>query len=243
MTNILALEAASEICSVTLHTPNSVKTLEVDEARSHSKHFLPLVQTLLDESGIALDEITFIACGNGPGSFTGLRICFSMAQGLAFGLRIPLLTVSSLESMAHSFKRSGFCRQRRGLSLLDARMDEVYLGEFDLSSESVQRIGEMQLLNLESARGYISELAGNNEGEYALLGPGASLLSLPQELRYKLAIHEQVLPHSSSVAEVAFERWRAGEITTADAAQICYLRNSVSWEKRKRVKDASDNAD
>lgn len=243
MTKILALEAASEMCSVTLHTPGFVKTLEIDEARSHSKHFLPLIQALMGEANIALTELTCIACGNGPGSFTGLRICFGVAQGLAYGLNVPLLTVPSLESMAHTFKKSGFCRQERGFAILDARMNEIYISEFDFSVGGVQRVGQMQLLNLESAEAHVSELIEAGEGEYAMIGPGARLLNLPQRFQNRFTIYDQVLPRSSSVAEIALHRWLGGEATSADAAQICYLRNSVSWDKRKRIRNSPEGTE
>lgn len=239
MTNILALEAASESCSVTLRTAEFEKTLEIDEARSHSKHFLPLIHALLKEHDMVLGDITFIACGNGPGSFTGLRICFSMAQGLAFGLNIPLLTVSSLESMAHSHKASNLCQQPRALSVLDARMNEVYLGEFNLNPDPIQRMGPLQLLEVESAQQYVNKLLEESESVYALVGAGADLLCLPQRLEHKFAMHKHVLPRSSSVAQIALQRWLEGEADPADAAEICYLRNSVSWDKRKRIRAGS----
>lgn len=239
MANILALEAASESCSVTLRTPEFEKSLEIDEARSHSKHFLPLIHALLDEHSMTLGDITFIACGNGPGSFTGLRICFSMAQGLAFGLNIPLLTVSSLESMAHFYKTCNPGQQQRALSILDARMKEVYLGEFDLNPDPIQRRGPLQLLDVESAQQYVSKLLEESEGVYALLGAGAELLGVPQRLEHRLVLHKHVLPHSSSVAQIALQRWLGGEASSADAAEICYLRNSVSWDKRKRIRAGS----
>lgn len=236
MANILALEASSESCSVTLLTPDFEKTLEVNEPRSHSKHFLPLIQALLDESSLPLTDITLIACGNGPGSFTGLRICFGMAQGLAYGLNIPLLTASSLESMAHSFKEGGRCLQSRAVSILDARMNEVYLGEFNLTEDHAKPIGSLQLLSIGAAEEYVGRLLAADEATYALLGPGTGLLNLPPLPEGKYSLQQQVLPHSSSVARIALRHWLDGEVSTADSAQICYLRNSVSWDKRKRIR-------
>lgn len=237
MANTLALEAAAESCSVTLQTPDFNETLIVEEARSHSKHFLPLVQSLFDKSGLAPKDLDFIACGNGPGSFTGLRICFGIAQGLAFGLEIPLMTVSSLESMAHFFLKNTDAAPDRLVSILDARMGELYLGEFSVSEESIKPEGAMQLMSIANAEAMLTESIGAKGQQYALLGPGAGLVTLSPLVAGQAALYKSIQPHSASVAEIALRRWFNGEITGSTPVEICYLRNSVSWDKRKRIRE------
>lgn len=236
MVNTLALEAATESCSVTLHTPDFNETLLVEEARSHSKHFLPLVQSLLNKAGMAPQDLDFIACGNGPGSFTGLRICFGIAQGLAFGLGIPLLTVSSLESMAHFFLSNTDVAADRLVSILDARMGELYLGEFEVVEGAIKRAGALRLMSITDAETMLAESTGAEEHRYALLGSGVGLVNLPSSAARRTVFCESIQPHSSSVAVIALRRWFAGEVTDAAQAEICYLRNSVSWNKRKRIR-------
>lgn len=243
MANMLALEAASESCSVTLQTLDFSETLIIDEARSHSKHFLPLVQQLLDKRGALLTDLEFLACGNGPGSFTGLRICFGIAQGLAFGLGIPLLTVSSLESMAHSYIKTADYTPERVVSVLDARMGELYIGEFDSSASKLRLVGELQLLGVAEADAKLSELIAGSDYHYSLVGPGTLLLNIDSQRTRQPVICPQIEPQSSSVAEIALQRWLSGDVTTAADAEIYYLRNTVSWDKRKRIRGSSSEAD
>lgn len=242
MANMLALEAASESCSVTLQTQNFCETLLIDEARSHSKHFLPLVQQLIEKRGMPLTDLEFLACGNGPGSFTGLRICFGIAQGLAFGLGIPLLTVSSLESMAHAYVKTAVDVPERVISILDARMGELYIGQFDASARQLRLVGELQLLGIAEAEVMLVDLMTNSGYDYSLVGPGARLLNIHSQRARQPVICSTIEPQSSSVAEIALQRWLSGEAPAAADAEICYLRNSVSWDKRKRIRGVSPDS-
>ena len=233
---MLALEAAAEACSVTLHTPNVSESLVISEARSHAKQFLPLVEKLMSKHGVSMSELDFIACGNGPGSFTGLRICFGVAQGLAFGLGIPMLTVSSLESMAHEYWLRQMGSATSLIAMLDARMGEIYLGEFVKRNEEFSLSGQLQLLSVEDGRQYVIDALIKAPQSYALIGSAAPLLRLSDELLDGVTILPEIQPLSSSVMELALFQWRAGKRPQAADAEICYLRNSVSWEKRKRIR-------
>lgn len=236
MVNILALEAASESCSVTLKTPSINEHIVIKEARSHSQHFLPCIRSLLEQQSFALADVNVIACGNGPGSFTGLRICFAMAQGLAYGLNLPLITVPSLTSMAYLYCQHRQSAREKVISVLDARMGEVYLGEFEASVDGVMLVDELQLLSLEAAQSFVAETLHGHETEFALVGPGVALLELPAEMPAGYSIDRSIQPHSSAVADIAAQQWAAGEASGASDAQICYLRNSVTWDKRKRLR-------
>lgn len=236
MVHALALEAASESCSVTLVSGSSRQTLVANEPRSHSQHFLPLIQQLLQDAELSLDELDFIACGNGPGSFTGLRICFSVAQGLAYGAQKPLLTVNSLESMAYQVQQLPNKSFDQAIAVLDARMGEVYLGRFDLSIGTVTVKEELQLLSVEQAQTLLGGVLTEHARGYALVGSGLPLLDLPKHLCEQAVFDERIAPHSSAVAELALRSWLSGSAPSAAVAEICYLRNSVSWDKRKRIR-------
>ena len=96
--------------------------------RSHSRDILPTITALLTKNKLSLRNLNYIVYGQGPGSFTGLRIAVGVVQGLAFGLNIPVVPVSSLACLAQAqYRRSG---QQQIVSALHARKEEVYLGKY-----------------------------------------------------------------------------------------------------------------
>ncbi len=95
-TRILALDTATEACSVALWNEGEIHSLFEICPREHTQRILPMVQQVLADSGLTLKDLDALAFGQGPGSFTGVRIGIGIAQGLALGADLPLLGVSSL---------------------------------------------------------------------------------------------------------------------------------------------------
>jgi tRNA threonylcarbamoyladenosine biosynthesis protein TsaB len=120
---ILALDTSTEACSVALWADGAV-TERFELGSQHSERILPMTQEALAEAGVALTQIDAVAFGRGPGSFTGLRICAGVAQGLAFGADVPVLPVSSLAALAQGIEAPGV------LAAFDARMDQLYWGAY-----------------------------------------------------------------------------------------------------------------
>ena len=128
MTRILAIETATEACSVALLLEDEVQERFEIAPRQHAALLLPFVESLLASAAIGLDRLDAIAFGCGPGSFTGLRIAAGMTQGLAFGANLPVVPVSTLAALAQgTVVQHGV---RAVLAALDARMKEVYWGAF-----------------------------------------------------------------------------------------------------------------
>src|SRR5690606_35013648 len=148
MAHILALDSATDACSVALYRDGEVTALFELAAKSHSRRLLPMVDELLQNAGCSLKDLDAIAFGRGPGSFTGLRICLGVVQGLAFGANLPVIPVSTLAAMA-----SGYLRECAGSGLpppllvaLDARMEEIYWAIFEADEKCV----EPKMLTVES---------------------------------------------------------------------------------------------
>jgi tRNA threonylcarbamoyladenosine biosynthesis protein TsaB len=90
-----------------------------------------MAEELLSEAGIGYNQLNLIAFGRGPGSFTGVRIATACAQGMALGLDIPVLGISSLATLAQALREQAF-QAGGGIihAALDARMGEIYYGRF-----------------------------------------------------------------------------------------------------------------
>lgn len=123
---LLALDTSSLACSVALQHGGTVIERHEEQAREHTRLLLPMIESALEAAGVALPELDAIVLGNGPGSFIGMRIAASVAQGLAFGAGLKIVPVSSLAAVAAQV----FADQDAAEVVVaqDAHMHEVYLG-------------------------------------------------------------------------------------------------------------------
>ncbi|MDR1248924.1 MAG: tRNA (adenosine(37)-N6)-threonylcarbamoyltransferase complex dimerization subunit type 1 TsaB [Treponema sp.] len=100
--NILALDTAADALSIALSTGEEVWYFEADGGRRHGELLMAAIDRLLANAGIGAADLDLAACMKGPGSFTGLRIAFATAKGLALSLGIPMVSVPTLDCMAAS---------------------------------------------------------------------------------------------------------------------------------------------
>jgi tRNA threonylcarbamoyladenosine biosynthesis protein TsaB len=153
---ILFIDSATEACSAGLWCDGAFITRCELAPRAHTHLLLPMVQAVLAEAAVAMTELDLIAFGQGPGSFTGVRIATACAQGMALGLDIPVLGVSSLATLAQAQVQPLI--QVQGPSqdgankvihaAIDARMGEVYHAAFRVGADLiVQLIGAERVLN------------------------------------------------------------------------------------------------
>jgi tRNA threonylcarbamoyladenosine biosynthesis protein TsaB len=126
MSTLLALDTATEACSVALLHDGKVTSHYEVIPRLHAQKLLPMIKQLLADAGTTLAAVDAIAFGRGPGAFTGVRIAIGVVQGLAFALERPVLPVSNLAVLAQRALREHGARQVA--AAIDARMDEVYGG-------------------------------------------------------------------------------------------------------------------
>ncbi len=217
---LLALDSATEACSAALlHEGGLIERYEL-LGRGHAERLLPMVDELLMEAGIGLAALDAIAFGRGPGSFTGLRIAAGITQGLAAGVRLPVLPVSDLAAVASAGARlSG---KDRILVCMDARMGQVYWAAFDCRAGAPQALTEETVANL-------AEVVQPDAGAWFGAGHGfAAYPALAASLGAKLAgTAAELLPRASDIARLAAVDFAAGRGLPAAQALPVYLRNEV----------------
>ncbi len=185
-----------------------------------------MVEAVLAEAGLKLAALDGIAFGRGPGSFTGVRIATSVAQGLAFGAGLPVAGISDLAALARgAWRQHGWTRV---LAALDARMGEVYCGAFRLDAD-----GRPTLVGVEAVAS-AALVAIPEEGEWAVAGPGYAVHG--DEFRSRLGRRGKggdgrLLPSAVDVAALGAAAFAAGAGGPARSARPVYLRDKVAEPK------------
>lgn len=130
MPNLLCIDTSSARCSVALCYGDEILQEVENTPQKHSERVLEMCDALLNKAGIHVNELDTLGISQGPGSFTGVRIGVSVAQGIAFAARLPIVAVSSLALLAQQTYR--LHKADKVLCLSDARMGEMYFGAFSL---------------------------------------------------------------------------------------------------------------
>ena len=233
---ILAIESTTEACSVALNRDGNIVELFEIAPRQHTKLLLSMVDTLLKDNQVDKQLLDAIAFCRGPGAFTGLRITTGVAQGLAFGLNIPLIGISSLATLAQGAYRHSqlSCSDNKSvdfLSCLDARKNEVFWGMYTIKEGYALLVNEEQVTSSQSICECISQqryvdtswqVVGTACEIIAKLNePSLTIVDLPSEyLHY---------PHAYDVALLAAKEFNLGNLLNAEQAVPVYLRNNVTY--------------
>jgi tRNA threonylcarbamoyladenosine biosynthesis protein TsaB len=163
---LLALDTSSLACSVALQIDNEIFNRYEEQAREHTRLLVPMIREVLGQGGTTLPELDAIVLGSGPGSFIGMRIAASVAQGLAFGAGLRIVPVSSLLAVAAEVmavdgtSHVAVCQ--------DAHLNEVYLGLYGRDDGGLPAILGAERLH---GQGVIAELQ-SDPGRFAAAGAG-----------------------------------------------------------------------
>lgn len=223
---ILAVDTATEACSAALLVGEQVFSRWEEAPRDHTRKILPMVQAVLDEAGITLDELDAIAFGRGPGSFTGVRIGIGVAQGLALGAGVPLIGISTLAAMAQGAHRLDGAEQV--LTAIDARMNEVYFGRYELIDGRMQLVGDEVVSDPES----LVDVRGKLAGRVTCAGTGFETYGeILSGLADELVASQVRFPAALDMLPLARSAWLAGEAVAVEQATPVYLRDKVTWKK------------
>lgn len=221
---LLGIETATRRLSVALWQDGGLIERSAVLPNGGSEHVLPWVQELLAEAQLGLAQIDGIAFGAGPGSFTGLRLACGVAQGLAWGLDLPVLPVSTLEALALA---SG---ERDVWVCLDARMNEVYSAAYRVDGDALQEV--MAPACLPPAVAPPPTFTGGWGVGDGFATHGALLHSRKPDLAGTLA---DVFPDAAAVLRLAHAGFAAGRTVTAGQAQPVYVRDKVALTTAERL--------
>jgi tRNA threonylcarbamoyladenosine biosynthesis protein TsaB len=224
---ILALDTATEACSVALGIGDRSIERYMELERGHAEQILPMIDAVLAEGGLALTQLDAIAFGRGPGGFTGVRLAASVTQGLAFGAGLGVVPISDLAAVAQRVVQLD-PEARHVLVVNDARMREVYWAEFDpahglrpLTAEQVTPSAQVMF----SAPARVPWVAA-----------GRGLTAWPElAQRAQVAgatLRPDLLPRAAEILALARSCVAAGQILEPDAALPVYVRDRVAEPSR-----------
>ncbi|MDX1705158.1 tRNA (adenosine(37)-N6)-threonylcarbamoyltransferase complex dimerization subunit type 1 TsaB [Pseudidiomarina sp.] len=224
---VLALDTSTEQCSVAIVAGERRASRAVVTPREHAQRILGLITEVLDELQLQLADVTALVCGHGPGSFTGVRIGVSVAQGLAFSQPLPVYPVNTLAALAQQAIRKH--KAKIIVSAIDARMNEVYLASFRNEQGLAVAVQPPQMAPLEplAANSWWpgGSVAGAGTGWQAYadaLDPGAEVEIL----------HDVTLPLAEDMLSLALAMKDQGiEPVKAAGLEPLYVRNEVAWKK------------
>jgi len=227
---ILAIETSTDFGTCALLKDGVIDQRICPPGRPHSETLLPLVREMMADNGIGFVQLDALAFGAGPGAFTGLRVACGVVQGLAVGAGLPVIPVCGLEAMAASLG------ELRVLSLLDARMGEVYAAAYERRDAGLELRGEIRVappatLDLPASGNWIA--CGNALVAYP---------ALAGRLRDAgFALRPGVLPQAGAVVQLAADRLAQGLAVDPALAAPLYVRDKVARTIRERL-DAGGKA-
>lgn len=213
---LLAFETATRRLSVALWDDGSLIERAAELPSGGSEWLLPAMQAMLADAGVSLKTLDGIAFGAGPGSFTGLRLAAGCAQGLAFGLDLPVLGVNSLEALALA---SG---EDKVFACLDARMNEVYVAAYAGGAPVLSpMVSPPSQVPLPPGEGWI--------------GCGDGFATHADQLPKFVRVRADLRPTAAAVARLAAPRFARGEgVDAVDAAPL-YVRDKVALTTAERL--------
>ena len=224
-TYILNLETATKNCSVSLSKDGKLIALkEICEANfSHAEKLHDFIQDTLDDNKLKMEDLSAVAISKGPGSYTGLRIGVSSAKGLCFALDIPLISVLTLEALAHAVNvESGYI-----IPLLDARRQEVYTAIFDANYNPIKETYNY-ILNKNSFSEYL------DKEKVTFLGDGAKKTS--EIINHENAIFlDDYFPSSKEMITISYNKFINKDFEDVAYFEPFYLKDFYVTVSKKNL--------
>ena len=223
MAIILNLETATTNCSVSLAKDGKVISIKENDSAnySHAEQLHNYIKEVLKEASFSLQDIDAVAISKGPGSYTGLRIGVSAAKGLCYSLDVPLISVPTLESMAHQLIVP---QDHLIIPVLDARRMEVYSAVYDRDWKEI-RITEAEIITEESFKEYLESHTIH------IMGSGAE--KCRDILNHSnVVLDTTVVPSAREMAELSQKKFEANDFENVAYFEPYYLKDFVLQKKK-----------
>ena len=234
---VLALDAATELCSVALLSDGECLVRSIESGKSSAQQLLQMVGEVMAEGQVDFSRLDGIAASIGPGAFSGVRISVAVAQGLAFGADLAVAPITTLSALAlQAAQSSPLPDEARVIACLDARMGELYWGVFTVEASAdvaTRRVVECGAPGVDAPDAIASRLSGR----YVGIGRGFSVYpQLAQIAGVEVqAAHALALPNAREIARLGVLRFgAAGGIDPADLKPL-YLRDKVALTEIERA--------
>lgn len=229
LNRLLAIDSATDALSLALLDECGCKFLHRVMPRQHQQQLFRLLDDLLDGRKLSELDLQAIVYGRGPGSFTGLRIAVSAAQGLAFSLNIPVIGVSSLETQVRTLLRTEpGIGPSRILSCIDARIGQVYGQWFDWDGSVLTSTAEAFVALPEAI-----EQPVNDDELFSLLGVGSGLAflgAMPEAIRKHATCWPDILPEAQDMFAAAVKALESGQVQDPMFAAPDYVQTRIGWK-------------
>ena len=223
MTYILNIETSTTNCSVSLAKEGAVIGLKEDNnlSYSHAERLHVYIDALLKTANVSKTQLSAIAISKGPGSYTGLRIGVSAAKGLCYALKVPLISIPTLEALAHQVENPNGAV----VAMLDARRLEVYSAIYDGNFKET-RSTEAEIITSESYRELL-ELS-----PVYFIGNG---VTKTKELIAHPNAHfiENKLPSAKQMCTLSFEKFKFNDFEDVAYFETFYLKDFIEIKKKK----------
>jgi len=211
---ILGLDTSTKILSLGVYDNGSVYEYDVEYARKHSSQAIVSVQKVIQALGWELSDLDYLACGLGPGSFTGVRIGVALVKGLAFALNKPIVGVSTLDILALNADKDGVIAP-----IIDAKRSLVYCSIYRRKNGKIKKIAPYMLVPIEEFLNKVSRnafLLGDGCGLYKdeILKKAKNLTAMDKDYWY---------PKSGNVIRAALEQVKLKKITDTFKIKPIYL--------------------
>jgi tRNA threonylcarbamoyladenosine biosynthesis protein TsaB len=227
MTGILAIETATDACSVAVIVGGQLKDRHAIAPRQHSQLLFTMLEELVPGGKLAEFGIQAVAYGSGPGSFTGLRIAASAAQGIAYSCNLPGVAVATLATLSQTALRQGEAGAGDSvLCTIDARINEIYSAVYAYDDGlAVLQDGPWACAP--------ADLALRHAGSIRAVGSGCGFLEqFPPSVRTRIGSSAaDVLPAARDMIPLALALLRDGHAQAARNVQPVYVRDEISWKK------------
>lgn len=238
---LLALDSSGLVASVAIVSElGLLAEYTVNYKKTHSQTLLPMLDEIVRMLGIPLSELGAIAVAAGPGSFTGLRIGAATAKGLGLALKLPIISVPTVDSLAYNL----YGTDRFICPLMDAKRNQVYTGLYDFNGGQFRVWKEQTAIGIED----ILEEINQYNREVIFLGDGVPVYEniIEEKIRvpYSFAPAHVNRQRAGAVGALGLEYYRKGAFEAAQQHSPIYLRVSqAERERMERLQDACQNSD